>query len=148
MAQNAYNIKSCKKWWLAARPSASSFPEQSRSLCPPGKSSSLQRITFPEQARSAGKLNKLCLNVFRSIPVHRSSTIGVYLCVFEQRHKGDMAGKITSMSKIKQVLIMHTQGMSNRDIAEETGLNKCTVNEYMRKARLDPLGALQSVICH
>lgn len=51
-----------------------------------------------------------------------------------------MAGKITSMSKIKQVLIMHTQGMSNRDIAEEAGLNKCTVNEYMRKARLDPLG--------
>jgi len=51
-----------------------------------------------------------------------------------------MAGKITSMSKIKQVLIMHTQGMSNRDIAEEAGLNKFTVNEYMRKARLDPLG--------
>ena len=26
-----------------------------------------------------------------------------------------MAGKITSMSKIKQVLIMHRNGMSNRD---------------------------------
>ena len=106
MAQDAYNIKSCKKWWLAARPSASSFPEQSHSLCPPGKPSSLQRITFPEQARSVGKSNELCLNVLRSIPVRRSSTIGVYLCAFEQRHKGDMAGKITSMSKIKQVLIM------------------------------------------
>ena len=50
-----------------------------------------------------------------------------------------MAGKITSMSKIKQVLIMHTQGMSNRDIAIEIGINKCTVNDYMRKVRLDPL---------
>lgn len=50
-----------------------------------------------------------------------------------------MAGKITSMSKIKQVLIMHKQGMSNRDIASEIGINKCTVNEYMRKVRLDTL---------
>ena len=40
-----------------------------------------------------------------------------------------MAGKITSMSKIKQVLIMHKQGMSNRDIASEIGINKCTVND-------------------
>lgn len=44
------------------------------------------------------------------------------------------------MSKIKQVLIMHSQGVSNRDIATEIGLNKCTVNEYMRKVRMDPLG--------
>jgi len=51
-----------------------------------------------------------------------------------------MAGKITSMSKIKQVLIMHKQGMSNRDIASEIGINKCTVNDYMRKIRLEPLG--------
>jgi len=50
-----------------------------------------------------------------------------------------MAGKITSMSKIKQVLIMHKQGMSNRDIASEIGINKCTVNDYMRKVRLDTL---------
>ncbi len=44
------------------------------------------------------------------------------------------------MSKIKQVLIMHKQGMSNRDIASEIGINKCTVNDYMRKIRLEPLG--------
>ena len=84
-----------------------------------------------------GKLNMLNLNVFRSKPVH--FFISGYLCVLSLRHKGNMAGKITSMSKIKQVLIMHTQGMSNRDIASEIGLNKCTVNDYMRKVRLDPL---------
>ena len=46
-----------------------------------------------------------------------------------------MAGKITSMSKIKQVLIMHRNGMSNRKIASALGIDKCTVNEYVRKAR-------------
>jgi transposase len=51
-----------------------------------------------------------------------------------------MAGTITSMSKIKQVLIMHKQGMSNRDIAKEIKIDKGTVNDYMRKVRLDPLG--------
>lgn len=44
------------------------------------------------------------------------------------------------MSKIKQVLIMHRQGHSNRNIARMVGMNKCTVNEYIRKIRTDPLG--------
>ena len=51
-----------------------------------------------------------------------------------------MAGKITSMSKIKQVLIMHQQGHSNRSIASMIGINKCTVNDYIRKIKADPLG--------
>ena len=46
-----------------------------------------------------------------------------------------MAGKITSMSKIKQVLLMHRNGMSNRKIATAIGIDKCTVNEYVRKAK-------------
>ena len=50
-----------------------------------------------------------------------------------------MAGKITSMSKIKQVLLMHRNGMSNRKIAEAVGLDKCTVNEYVRKIKADPM---------
>lgn len=50
-----------------------------------------------------------------------------------------MAGKITSMSKIKQVLLMHRNGMSNRAIAKTIGLDKCTVNEYVRKIKADPL---------
>ena len=43
------------------------------------------------------------------------------------------------MSKIKQVLLMHRNGMSNRKIAEAVGLDKCTVNEYVRKIKADPL---------
>ena len=50
-----------------------------------------------------------------------------------------MAGKNTSMSKIKQVLLMHRNGMSNRTIAKTIGLDKCTVNEYVRKIKADPL---------
>ena len=46
-----------------------------------------------------------------------------------------MAGKITSMNKIKQILIMHRNGISNRKIAFALGIDKCTVNEYVRKAR-------------
>ena len=46
-----------------------------------------------------------------------------------------MAGKITSMSKIKQVLLMHRNGMSNRKIAATLSIDKCTVNEYVRKAK-------------
>ena len=50
-----------------------------------------------------------------------------------------MAGKITSMSKIKQVFLMHRNGLSNRAIAKTIGLDKCTVNEYIRKIKADPL---------
>lgn len=50
-----------------------------------------------------------------------------------------MAGKITSMSKIKQVLLMHRNGMSNRKIAATLSIDKCTVNEYVRKAKSSAL---------
>ena len=43
------------------------------------------------------------------------------------------------MSKIKQVLLMHRNGMSNRAIAKAAELDKCTVNEYIRKIKADPL---------
>ena len=51
------------------------------------------------------------------------------------------------MSKIKQVLLMHRNGMSNRTIAKTIGLDKCTVNEYIRKIKADPwsLDALLSL---
>ena len=51
------------------------------------------------------------------------------------------------MSKIKQVLLMHRNGMSNRAIAKTIGLDKCTVNEYIRKIKADPwsLDALLSL---
>lgn len=44
-----------------------------------------------------------------------------------------MAGKITRMSKIKQLLRLHQQGVSNRQIAKTVGLYKGTVNSYIQK---------------
>jgi transposase len=44
-----------------------------------------------------------------------------------------MAGKITEMSKIKQLLRLHESGISNRQIAGMLGINKGTVNNYVRK---------------
>lgn len=46
-----------------------------------------------------------------------------------------MAGTIINMSKIKQVLMLHAQGVSNRKIGRELGLYKGTVNSYVQKIR-------------
>lgn len=46
-----------------------------------------------------------------------------------------MAGKLTRMSKIKQVLQLHREGFSNRRIASHLGLYKETVNGYIRKIK-------------
>ena len=55
-------------------------------------------------------------------------------CVKERNTHKDMAGKITSMSKIKQSLLLHRQGYSLRRIAESLGgISKNTVNEYLRQ---------------
>ena len=51
-----------------------------------------------------------------------------------------MAGKCKEMSKIKQVLRLHKDGMSNRRIGRELGLYKDTVNKYVKMAEADPLG--------
>lgn len=51
-----------------------------------------------------------------------------------------MAGKTKDMSKIKQLLRLHLQGVSNRKIAAELDINKETVNNYIRFATSDPLG--------
>lgn len=50
-----------------------------------------------------------------------------------------MAGKVTSMSKIKQVLLLHEEGHSNRQIAKELGIDKGTVNAYMAFVRSNNL---------
>ena len=44
-----------------------------------------------------------------------------------------MAGKVTEMSTIKQLLRLHESGESNRRIAKTLGLNRGTVNTYIRK---------------
>lgn len=48
-----------------------------------------------------------------------------------------MAGKSTDMSKIKQILLLHRDGMSNRKIGEKLGLYKETVNKYVNAAKAD-----------
>ena len=52
-----------------------------------------------------------------------------------------MAGKLTSMSKIKQLIQLHESGVSNRQIAGILGINKGTVNDYVNKLKL---GGIQS----
>jgi transposase len=46
-----------------------------------------------------------------------------------------MAGKVTEMSKIKQVIQLHESGVSNRRIAQALSLNRETVNTYIRKIK-------------
>jgi transposase len=46
-----------------------------------------------------------------------------------------MAGTITRMSKIKQVLQLHQLGFSNRHIGKQLGLYKQTVNDYVCKLK-------------
>ena len=51
-----------------------------------------------------------------------------------------MAGKTKSMSQIKQLLLLKKQNVSNRKAATQVGMDKETVNNYVRKALADPLG--------
>jgi len=46
-----------------------------------------------------------------------------------------MSGIATQMSKIKQLLLLHRQGVSNRGISRELELDKETVNSYVRKIK-------------
>jgi transposase len=46
-----------------------------------------------------------------------------------------MSGKVTRMSKIKQLLQLHRQGSSNRAVGRELGLDKETVNTVVRKVK-------------
>lgn len=115
------------------------FPEHSRSLDTKDAIEAPEMPSFPEHTRSlVNAASILNSNIFRSISVHFSTRIH-NLCQ-EIKSKGYMAGKTTKMSKIKQVLLLHAEGYSNRKIAAELQLNKCTVNEYLkfvREHRLD-----------
>lgn len=46
-----------------------------------------------------------------------------------------MAGIITNMSKVKQILRLHADGVSNRKIAQSLGIYKGTVNSYIQKIK-------------
>jgi len=56
-----------------------------------------------------------------------------------------MAGKTASMSKIKQVLQLSENGVSNRQIAKDLGINKETVNNYVRFFNNDSLTLRQAL---
>ncbi len=59
-----------------------------------------------------------------------------------------MAGKRTEMSKIKQILLLHKDGMSNRKIGERLGLYKETVNKYVNAAKSCLFRAIGTACCH
>ena len=44
------------------------------------------------------------------------------------------------MSQIKQLLLLKKEGVSNRKAAEIVGINKETVNNYVKKVLADELG--------
>lgn len=50
-----------------------------------------------------------------------------------------MAGTTKDMSQIKQLLLAHKQGLSNRKAALAVGINKETANKYIRMAEEDEL---------
>ena len=51
-----------------------------------------------------------------------------------------MAGTIIDMSRIKQILQLRRDGVSNRRIARELGISRDKTNEYIRMAETDSLG--------
>ena len=90
----------------------------------------------------------------RSISVHFSEksprrSIAVHFCLATfappiLRTQIKMAGKTKEMSQIKQMLLLKKQGVSNRKIATAVGMNKETVNNYMKKVNADPLSIDES----
>ena len=114
-------------WWTKN----TSFPEHFRSL--------LDISCFVVSTFRSMPVHGLALFIFRSISVH--SNVHPYLCSFKiiQQSKGNMAGKSASMSKIKQVLQLSENGVSNRQIARDLDINKETVNNYVRFFGNDPL---------
>ncbi len=51
-----------------------------------------------------------------------------------------MANKTVDMSKLKQVLRLHKDKVSGRKIAKALGIDKNTVNKYVKQADADPIG--------
>ena len=85
----------------------------------------------------------LVILVFRSIATQSNAT-SLYLCALnltgnKLMHK-TMAGKITEMSKLKQILQLHESGVSNRSIASQLGIYKETVNKYIRQFKTLSVG--------
>ena len=56
-----------------------------------------------------------------------------------------MAGKTKEMSQIKQLLLLKKEGVSNRKAAAIVGINKETVNNYVKKALADEVARSSSL---
>lgn len=103
--------------------------------------------SFSEHCHPKLRCISLFIFMFRSIATHyapsfafRSITTQSYSHLFyfcalvlidNKLMHNYMAGKITEMSKLKQVLQLHHSGVSNRSIASQLGLYKETVNKYI-----------------
>ena len=111
-----------------------------------------------EHCRSRVKLQCVDLqpprSLRRSIAVHffgRSPrrSIAVHFCLatfapLKPKTHTKMAGKTKEMSQIKQMLLLKKQGVSNRKIATAVGMNKETVNNYMKKVNADSLSIMSA----
>lgn len=53
--------------------------------------------------------------------------------------KNFMSRKVLRMSQLKQILKLHQNGLSNRQIAKELGIYKGTVNSYISKIKAEKL---------
>lgn len=139
MSQNTYKQKHTIVGKSGGEAGCHNFPEHIRSHgndVPESNPTVSRSFCFSGAYTFTFKIRVLSFKVFRGIYVHFSASSS-YLCIplIGKQRDTDMAGKITSMSKIKQVLLMHKNGMSNRKIAGAIGIDKCTVNEYMRKVK-------------
>jgi hypothetical protein len=77
---------------------------------------------------------------------HPRSLLSVYFCKSIKKSKQFiMAGTTKDMSKIKQSLQLHLQGLSNRKIALIVDMDKETVNRYIRLAKADSM-AISSLL--
>lgn len=130
------------------------FPEHVRSL----DFWWVENALFPEHVRSHFEIIDFVISTFRSIPVHGlllfifqsifvHSNVRFYLCGLQikPKNKDYMAGKSTSMSRIKQVLQLSENGVSNRQIAKDLNINKETVNNYVRFFNNDSLTLKQAL---
>lgn len=106
------------------------FPEHTRTL----GFVFLNLMYFPEHTRTATSCKQLYSHPFRSIP-GQNQAICSELRDYEASGFSIMAGKTIQMSKLKQALLLKEQGLSNRNIAKQLGLNKDTVGGYFSVIR-------------
>lgn len=87
----------------------------------------MPNAAIPEHIRSHFRHNCLKRHLFRNISVH-FPMVPRYPGITIPNTEITMAGKPISMRDFKQAILLKKQGMSNRRIADQLGINKETVN--------------------